>query len=93
MECEFEKWRAICASVGGVLVWVVWVAYQRVRRGWHTSVGDMSGLSAWERLVMRQCGWRTKVSSVGDIAGNTRVLDSIVGGALFLKLFPKAHRK
>ena len=33
------------------------------------------------------------MSSVGDIAGNARVLDSIVGRALFLKLFPKAHRK
>ena len=38
-------------------------------------------------------GWHTKVSSIGDAAGNTRVLDSIVGGELFLKLFPKAHRK
>ena len=33
------------------------------------------------------------MSSVGDIAGNTRVLDSVVGGAIFLKLFLKTHRK
>ena len=33
------------------------------------------------------------MSSVGDIAGNTRVLDSIVDAALYLKLFSKTHGK
>ena len=44
---EFEKWRAICASVGdvdgmgGVLPWVARVA---CLCGWHASVG---GMLAW----------------------------------------------
>ena len=33
------------------------------------------------------------MNSVGDIAGNTRVLDSTIGATLFFKLFPKTHRK
>ena len=34
------------------------------------------------------------VNSVGNIGGNTGgELDSIAGGALFLKLFPKTGRK
>ena len=39
--------------------------------------------------------WDTMlVNSVGDIGGNIDgELDSIVGGALFLKLFPKTGRK
>ena len=38
--------------------------------------------------------WRTKVNSIGDIGGNIgRELDSIVGSALFLKLFTKTRRK
>ena len=38
---EFQKWRAIRASVGGVLAWVVWVV---CLRGWRASVG---GVLAW----------------------------------------------
>ena len=44
---EFEKWRAIRASVGGVddvLAWVAWVACLRGWRGWHANVG---GELAW----------------------------------------------
>ena len=33
------------------------------------------------------------MSSVCDIAGNTRMLDGIVCGAFFLIFFPKTHRK
>ena len=54
---------------------------------------DVSGVPVWVRWLMFKRGWRIKVSSVDDIAGNTRVLDSIVGSTLFFKLFPKAHRK
>ena len=37
---------------------------------------------------------RTKVNSIGDIGGNIgSELDSVVGSALFLKLFPKTARK
>ena len=37
-----------------------------------------------------QRGWRTKVNSVGDTGRNIgSELDSVVGRALFLKLFPK----
>ena len=61
--------------------------------GWPAGVGDVGGVPAWVRLVMRYRGWRTKLSRVGDIAGNIRALDSIAGGALFHKFFPKAHRK
>ena len=38
---EFEKWRAIRASVGGVLAWVAWIA---CLRGWCASVG---GVLTW----------------------------------------------
>ena len=41
---EFEKWRAVRGSVGGVLAWVAWVA---CLRGWHASVGDVGGVLAW----------------------------------------------
>ena len=46
-------------------------------------------------LVGRGCrGWRTKVNNVGDIGGNIGgELDSIVDGAIFLKLFPRTPRK
>ena len=54
----------------------------------------MVGVPAWVRWLMCQRGWRTKVNSVGDIRGNVGgELDSIVGGALFLKLFPKTASK
>ena len=34
------------------------------------------------------------MNSIGDIRGNiTGELDSLMGGALFLKLFPKTRRK
>ena len=38
--------------------------------------------------------WLTKVNSVSDNRGNTGSdLESVVGSALFLKLFPKTGRK
>ena len=54
----------------------------------------MVGISAWVRWFMCQRGWRTKVNSVSDIGGNIgSELDSFVGSALFLKLFPKTGRR
>ena len=55
---EFEKWRAIRASVGGVggaLTWVTWV---ECLRGWHGNEGDVVGVLAWVR------GW---CASVGGL--------------------------
>ena len=49
---------------------------------------------AWVRWLMCYRGWCSKVNSVDDIGGNIgSELDSVVGGALFLKLFPKTGRK
>ena len=75
--------------------------------GWHTSVGyvggvlgwraSVSGVPAWVKWEICQLGshgWRTKGSSVGDIGENIRmVLCSIVGRAVFLKLFRKTYTK
>ena len=41
---EFEKLRAIRASVGGVLAWVTWVA---CLHEWRASVGSLCGVLAW----------------------------------------------
>ena len=41
---EFEKWRAVRGSGGGVLAWVAWLA---CLRGWRASVGDVGGVLAW----------------------------------------------
>ena len=41
---KFEKWRAIRACMGDMLVWVAWV---ECLRGWRASVGGMSGVLAW----------------------------------------------
>ena len=93
---KFEKWRAICASVSGVgsvLAWVTCYREWHMWRGQRASMGVVGGVLAWVTWVMCQRRQRTKVSSFGDIAGNTRVIDSIVGGALFPKPFPKSHRK
>ena len=87
---EWRGWGASVGDVGGV---PGWVAYQYGWCEWRASVGDVGGVPAWVRWMMCQRGWATKVSNVGDIAGNTRVLHSIVGGVLFLKLFLKTHRK
>ena len=54
----------------------------------------MVGVPSWVRWLMCERGWRTKVNSLGDIGviiGSE--LDSVVGSALFLKLFPKTGRK
>ena len=56
-------------------------------------MSDVVDVSAWVGCEMCEHGWRTKVSNIGDVARSTKVLDSIVGCALFLKVFPKAHRK
>ena len=49
---EFEKWRAIHASVGGVLACE-----------WRASVGDVGGMLAWVAWV--ECFmWRVSVSGV-----------------------------
>ena len=57
-------------------------------------MGDVVGVTARVRWLMCQRGWRTKVNSVGGIGGNVGgELDSIVGDALFVKLFAKTGRK
>ena len=69
---------------------------QRVWRGWRACLGSVGGMSVptWVRWLMCWRGWRTKVNSVGDIGRNIgSELDSVVGSALFLKLFPKTGRK
>ena len=45
---EFEKWLAICASVGGVGGVLAWVTYLRV---WRASVDDVGGVLAWMMTV------------------------------------------
>ena len=50
-DSEFEKWRAIRASVGGVgdvLAWVTWVV---CLRGWRASMGGVGGMLAWVAWV------------------------------------------
>ena len=44
IDIEFEKWRAIRASVGGVGGVLAWVA---CLEGWCASVGGMGGLLSW----------------------------------------------
>ena len=58
----------------------------------------MVGVLAWVRWLMCLRGWRIAVNmlvnSVGDIGGTIDgEQGSIVGGALFLKRFPKTSRK
>ena len=54
----------------------------------------MVGVPAWVRWLMRWRAWRTKVNSVSDIGRNIgSELDSVLGSALFLKLFPKTGRQ
>ena len=51
-KAEFEKWRAIRASVsdvGGVLAWVTWVARLH---GWRANVGYLVGVLAWVMWVV-----------------------------------------
>ena len=54
-------------------------------RGRRVNLSGVGGALAW---ITCQPGWHTKVSSIGDIGGNTRLVSS-----LFLKLFPKTRRK
>ena len=64
-----EKWRAICASMGGVLAWVAW---ETCLPGGHTSMGAMSGvltryvdgMVAWATCQCRQRGWCVSVGQV-----------------------------
>ena len=58
----------------------------------------MVGVLAWVRWLICLRGWRIPVNmlvnSVGDIGGTIDgELDSIAGGALLLKRFPKTSRK
>ena len=58
----------------------------------------MVGVLAWVRWLICLREWRIAVNmlvnSVGDIGGTIDgELDSIVGGALLLKHFPKTSRK
>ena len=80
------------ASVGGVVTWVTWLTCQR---GGHGNKADLVGVPAWVRWLMCQRVWHTiLVNRVGDIGENIGgELGSIVGGTLFLKLFPKTGRK
>ena len=44
---EFEKWRAIRASVGGAGDVLVWVALVATMGGWYASVGDVVDILVW----------------------------------------------
>ena len=48
---EFEKWRAIRGSVGGVDNVVAWVAWVMCLHGWCTSVAGMCDVLAWVAWV------------------------------------------
>ena len=72
---EFEKWRAIRASVSGVLAWVT---CQRVWRGWHACVGDVlvwvgwvgacvDDVLAWVTCQRGYRGWGGWRAGVGDM--------------------------
>ena len=64
MQVEFEKWRAICASVGGVGGVLAWVVQMTCLRGWRASVGDVGGVLAW---MACQRGWRGQRACVGGV--------------------------
>ena len=42
--------------------------------GRRASVAGVGGAPAWVECRCVNVGWRTKVSSVGDIGGNTRMV-------------------
>ena len=52
MQKEFEKWRAIRASVGGVGDVQAWVLWVECLRGWHASVGDVGGVLTWLHVII-----------------------------------------
>ena len=58
---EFEKWCAICASVGGVGGVLAWVVWAECLRGWRASVGSVGGVVACLRW------WRASVGGVGSV--------------------------
>ena len=74
-----------------VLAWVVWVA---CLREWRANVSYVVHVLAWVTWVVYQRGWRgwrIKVSSVGDIGGNTRVVSQTISWVAhyFLSSFQK----
>ena len=57
----------ITSNVDYMIGLLAWLTDQRGRRGCCASVGHVVGvLDEWR-------GWHSKVSSIGDIGGNTRV--------------------
>ena len=58
---EFEKWRAIRASVGDMLAWLAWVACLRGWCGWRAYVGGVLAWVAWAACLR---GWRASVSGM-----------------------------
>ena len=44
VDCVLTWWRASVGGVGGVLVWVEWLA---CLRGWQVSVGGVGGVLTW----------------------------------------------
>ena len=76
--------RGWCVCVSGVLAWLTcqrgWrasVSYVDSVLGWRASVGGMGGAPVWVKGKVCQRGWHgwcTKVSSLGDIGGNTRMV-------------------
>ena len=64
---EFEKWRAICVSVGVMGGWLQWVVCLRCCRA---SVDDVSAWVTWRRArVMWQRCWPGWCASVGKVGG------------------------
>ena len=41
---EFEKWRAICATVGGEGEVLAWMVCQRGWRGWRAYIAGVGGV-------------------------------------------------
>ena len=54
-----QRWQCVCMVV--------------CQCGRRACVVGVSGVPAWIRWVVLQCGWHSKVSRVGNIRGNSRV--------------------
>ena len=71
------------------------------KRGWsrlRASVGYVAGVLEWRASVGKVCGVLTRVAYENEYCGYRRkyqcgMVDVIMGGVLFLKLFPTTYRK
>ena len=81
LKTDFEKWRAIHASVSEVLAWVAcWC-------GWHASVGGVGGMLTWvEWVEWVAClhGWYDSVGGVDTCLHRWRAIVRSVGNMLAL---------